>query len=603
MKKMLPWLLAVMFALGTVQGSQKEFSYISPQPGAGFVSKETNIILRASARVSPASLTRDGLIAVEGSSSGLHTGRLHLSDDGRTVLFDPAIPFERGETVNVRVHAGLKDIHGNALPPLAFSFTISNNDRRLPIRKEFETEGLNASVAGEPWSIMHADTLPTITVLTSDNPSPGYLFLSNIVFSAIPNTNCLLIVDNNGDIVFSRQMPARCHDFKLQPNGFLTYYDSYRGHFKAMNSQFVVVDSFMCGNGYETDEHELRLLPNGHALLMSYDPEQVRMDTIVSGGSPNAIVVGLVVQELDAERNVVFQWRSWDHFRITDVRNLDLTSEYIDYVHGNALEMDTDNNIILSSRHLDEITKIDHETGEMIWRWGGSQNQFTFVNDPGWFSHQHAVRRLPNGHITMFDNGNFHSPRVSRAVEYTLDEVNKVATRVWSYANPEGTYGAAMGYVQRLANGNTLIGWGSTNPTVTEVRPDGARAFEMTFAPGVYSYRAYRFDFQLTSVENTPALPARYSLAQNYPNPFNPSTTISFELPATSRVTLTVFDMLGREVARLVDGEFPAGKQSVRWNGENATGTKVASGVYFYRLHAVSGSGEFSSIKRMILLK
>jgi hypothetical protein len=88
------------------------------------------------------------------------------------------------------------------------------------------------------------------------------------------------------------------------------------------------------------------------------------------------------VQELDANRDVVFEWRSWDHFQITDATvNTDLTDKKVDYVHGNTVERDFDGNIMISCRNMCEITKINHETGDIIWRMNGENNQFTFVND------------------------------------------------------------------------------------------------------------------------------------------------------------------------------------------------------------------------------
>jgi hypothetical protein len=85
-----------------------------------------------------------------------------------------------------------------------------------------------------------------------------------------------------------------------------------------------------------------------------------------------------------------------------------------------------------------------------------------------------------------------------------------------------------------------------------------------------------------------------FQLDQNYPNPFNPSTTINYDLPRDSRVTLKVYDVLGREVTMLVNEDQKAGLKSAEWN---ATG--FASGVYFYRLEA----GSFVSVKKLLLLK
>jgi hypothetical protein len=148
-------------------------------------------------------------------------------------------------------------------------------------------------------------------------------------------------------------MPDMCTDFKMQPNGQLTYYDTYAGQFFALDEQYRIVDSFSCGGGAETDEHELRILPNGHALLLGDDPEIVDMSALVPFGDSTATVIGNIIQELDADKNVVFEWRSWDHFQVTDATHENLTASVIDYEHANALDVDHDGNILLSSRHMD----------------------------------------------------------------------------------------------------------------------------------------------------------------------------------------------------------------------------------------------------------
>jgi hypothetical protein len=100
---------------------------------------------------------------------------------------------------------------------------------------------------------------------------------------------------------------------------------------------------------------------------------------------------------------------------------------------------------------------------------------------------------------------------------------------------------------------------------------------------------------ELTGVEtNNSLLPSSYCLNQNYPNPFNPTTTISYQLPAYSHVKLNVYDILGREVATIVNNNQPAGNYKVEFNAD-----KLVSGVYFYQLK----SGNFSQTKKFILMK
>jgi hypothetical protein len=94
-------------------------------------------------------------------------------------------------------------------------------------------------------------------------------------------------------------------------------------------------------------------------------------------------------------------------------------------------------------------------------------------------------------------------------------------------------------------------------------------------------------------------LPERFGLYQNFPNPFNPSTEIMFDLSAPSHVRLSVFNILGQEVIRLADKEYPASRHTVVWDGRNEAGRQVASGVYFYRIK----TGETTASRKMVLLK
>jgi hypothetical protein len=89
-------------------------------------------------------------------------------------------------------------------------------------------------------------------------------------------------------------------------------------------------------------------------------------------------------------------------------------------------------------------------------------------------------------------------------------------------------------------------------------------------------------------------VPIEFNLAQNYPNPFNPSTTIKFELPRASRVALTVYDVLGRQVSVLVNERRNAGVYEVKFDG-----SELASGVYFYRIQA----GDYVATKKLVLMK
>jgi hypothetical protein len=180
--------------------------------------------------------------------------------------------------------------------------------------------------------------------------------------------------------------------------------------------------------------------------------------------------------------------------------------------------------------------------------------------------------------------------------------------------------GGEQGIIKMYHNGvylgedtlGTPEGSGRENNAIFNISPNFAR-FAHSCYSGDYPYLGkiheiaiynkaltdeevvFLFEKGMTSVENNSALlPGAFSLSQNYPNPFNPGTRISFDLPKESQVKIKVFDMLGNEIALLLDEVKPAGKHSVVFNGSN-----FSSGVYLYRMDI--GNQVFS--RKMVLLK
>ena len=114
----------------------------------------------------------------------------------------------------------------------------------------------------------------------------------------------------------------------------------------------------------------------------------------------------------------------------------------------------------------------------------------------------------------------------------------------------------------------------------------------------------YIKNFKVMDDRGGSLLPGKLALAQNYPNPFNPATTISFDLPVAGKVSLKIYDILGREVATLIDGHSSAGSFRAVWDAHTGAGVPVGSGVYFYRLTAPGADGgERVLVKKMIVLK
>ncbi|HMQ70043.1 MAG TPA: aryl-sulfate sulfotransferase [Ignavibacteria bacterium] len=481
-------LLTAIFFLISFELSAR-IIYIQPVQNAKYVSVNNNIIIGFDETILSSNI--GSLISVRGTISGHHSGEIILTDNFKKLIFKPHHSFAFNEKVEVKLNNLKTSFKANN----KLSYVFQTQEVKLEV--DYKKYLLDESAESNK-SILHSDnyaTLPNLSVTVSNNPSPGNLFIT--CNQSMPYQSYYMESDNAGNISYNQEHTVQIIDVKRQSNGLITYHKGTKHY--AENNQHVIVDSFACGNGYTTDVHELVVLNNGHALMLSYDPEPVDMSQIVPGGDSNAIVTGLILQEIDENKNVVFQWRSWDHYNIVDAIYVNLLGPTPDVVHGNAIEYDNDGNFLLSARHLNEISKIDRSTGEFIWRLGGVNNEFTLVNDSVFFHYQHHIRRIDNGNITLFDNGNFRDSLYSRAVEYHLDEQNKIATLVWQYRNSPEIYGPNRGSVQRLKNGNSLICWGGApTPTLTEVTPSGDIALEMSLPLGQNSYRVFRDEVNLT---------------------------------------------------------------------------------------------------------
>lgn len=343
---------------------------------------------------------------------------------------------------------------------------------------------------------------PPLLVTKSDNPSPGAIFMTN---RGTLYPYYLAVLTNDGGAYKFKEMEYENWNFVVQPNGMMTttsivafdpggFAETYVSIF---DDNLEEVDRFVAGNGLPTGGHEFVMMPNGHYLMLAFELKHMDMSLHTPDGDPNAVVRSSVVQEFDADKNVVYQYNAWNHFPILETY-ADVTLKYFYHVLYNSMDFDYEGNILISSRLSSEIIKIDRKSGDLIWRLGGDNNEFNFINEhemntPYFFSWQHDIRCLPNGNITLFDNGFQHNPKYSRAVEYDLDQVDMNATMVWEFRNETDIFASANGSMRRLPNGNSLIGWGwvasQYKKDLTEVRPDGSIALEMELPANVGSFR------------------------------------------------------------------------------------------------------------------
>jgi len=334
-----------------------------------------------------------------------------------------------------------------------------------------------------------------------------------------------MILDDKGQLVYFKETNGtQSGDFKMHPNGMMSY--SQSGKFFIMDSTFSVIDSVASVNGITPDLHDIRILPNGNYLLLGM--ENVIRDLssysmFLGNGTPGssaATVRAGVVQELDTNKNVVFEWHAIDHFSFDDVDEFFLTNpSNVDWTHMNAVELDSDGNILISSRHFNEITKISRSDSSIIWRLGGKRNQFALINDSLGFLSQHDCRRIANGNITLFDNGRMLNPvHPASAKEYQLDETAMTATLVWSYTEDSQNFSRSQGNVQRLLNGNTLLSYGDLRPeyiVFNVVNVTGNKIFELAFDDSLITYRTYNYP-SFPWVLQRPAVTCVYDAGQFY---------------------------------------------------------------------------------------
>jgi hypothetical protein len=257
--------------------------------------------------------------------------------------------------------------------------------------------------------------------------------------------------------------------------------------------------------GGDADLHDFELLDNGNAMLLAYRKRQVDLSEF--GGPADGAVWDTVIAERTPDGRTVWQWDGADHMDLADVPDAEAKAQFVesppsgaaDYAHPNSLEIAEDGDVLVSIRHYDCVYRIDKESGDIVWAFGGpncAENDFEISGDPyDGPSHQHDATLLDDGHLMVFDNGNLRKgeKQVSRVAEYALDEDAMTAELVWSH--DDGRYTDIMGSAERLDNGNTLIGWGAlTDPAISEVTPNGKTVFEVSLPAGQLVYRAYQGD-------------------------------------------------------------------------------------------------------------
>lgn len=347
---------------------------------------------------------------------------------------------------------------------------------------------------------------PALTTTTTGREDDGVLLTTPAPVG--PDLGGAAIYDNDGDLVFWRAGPyMNLEKITFLGRPALSMWDNSEvgGKFIVLNSAYEEIAAYRVSGAF-TDGHDFQVSPDGsRVLLLGFN--FVTRDLSEFGGSATAQVIDAIIQEQNVfTGEVLFQWSALDHIPLTETQE-PLTGDLVDYVHANSLEYDTDGNLLMSARHTSTVYKINRASGDVMWRFGGKSSDFAFPGPADRPSYQHDARRLPDGRLSVFDNGNADNPQVSRAAVYTLDETAMTAKRDEDLQPDPPTFAIFAGSARRTGNGDTLVDYGSSGRLVEFSAAEPV--FTASFPQGFYSYRGVRADW-----EGTPASPPEVTLGR-----------------------------------------------------------------------------------------
>jgi Arylsulfotransferase (ASST) len=478
---------------GTVDNSalQDGAVTVSPLAGSRDATPQTQISFLG---VAASDLSQ---ISVVGSSTGHHSGRLLAYSLGDGASFLPSRPFAEGERVTVRARVRL----GRAVRPLLDAFAIARED---PI-----TRTPRAVVFGSPAEVQSYHSRPALqppavtVTATSPADAPGDEFVTPY---AGPGQAGPMILEPDGALVWFKALPTHTEATNLQVQEYegkpvLTWWQgNITMHGFGLGEDVIADDTYTdiahvrAGNGLQADLHEFLLTPQGTALITAYEPISCNLSSV--GGPADGAVTNSLFQEIDLKTGLVmYEWTSVDHVALGESHEPASTTSVaypFDFFHLNSIDLEHSGALLISSRNTWTVYALDPRTGQIVWRLGGRHSSYKQGAGTG-TAWQHDPRELPDGEISIFDNG--ASPKEhseSRGIVVSLDDPAGTATLVTRLTHSPALVAESQGDVQGLSNGDWFVGWGQ-EPYFSEFGAQGQLLFDAHFPKHDESYRAFRF--------------------------------------------------------------------------------------------------------------
>jgi hypothetical protein len=490
---------------------------VSPAPNTPDASPDTQISI-----LSP-SPSRIRSVRVDGSITGVHTGRIRRYTGNRGASFVLQHPLAQGERVAVSIHiAGRK--------PIAFSFTVARLAASPPVLDipVIQPAKLDDFVSS-PGLLA-----PRITVIKRSRKLRGDIFLTPLPSPVVhPESNNAIsvkpvgpggpmIVDRRGDLVWFDQLAPPDVATNFRPQRFaghevLTWWQGTvttqafgDGVGVIADDSYRTLRTVRAGNGYPTDLHEFVITRSGDALFTVYSPVLVHLPGTPAG--TRSPLLDSIVQEVDIRTGlVVWEWHALGHIPLKDSYATPGNSADYDAFHINSMQPLRGNRLLVSARDTSAVYLVNRATGRIQWTLGGKASSFRLGRGVRFFF-QHDAQMLTRNRIGLFDDegGPPFKAATSRGLILSLDLRHLTATVVRSYRrSAHGPPADSEGSLQLLAGGNVFLGFGST-PFFSEFAPNGRLTFDASLPSGDGSYREFVFPWTATP-KTRPAIAVRRS--------------------------------------------------------------------------------------------
>jgi hypothetical protein len=515
---------------------------VAPLPGSYAASTRTQISLLG------APVHTLGGITVRGSHSGSHSGRLRGYSQGDGASFVSSEPFAAGETVTVRGRVKV----GTSSQRFGYRFVVAHQDV-LPYAKPTPPSGKDYN---EKQHFRSTNIEPPSIALTarSAQSAPGYIFAAPYAGPGPPGP---MIFDEAGELVWFDQLPKNIPasaDLQVQQlygKPVLTWWQGYippqgfgEGEEVIVDSSYREIGRVRAGNGYKADLHDFHITPQGTALMTVFNPIDCNLSVV--GGPSGGAVTDSLFQEIDLRTGLVRrEWHSVDHVPLGDSYSSATGASKkwpFDYFHLNSIDQHADGTTLLSARNTWAMYSTNTRTGRVLGEIGGRHSGVKLGAGTR-TAYQHDAHALPNGTISVFDNGSV--PKVhpqSRGMVLAINQQTRAATLAAQYEHRPALSSESQGNMQQLPNQSMFVGWGS-EPYFSEYSASGQLLFDAHLHGSYESYRGYRFPWTGTpaGAPSIAAVPASGGRASVYASWNGDTRTASWQLVAgSSPITLAL---------------------------------------------------------------